>query len=506
MADSISFNSVSPNNRASNLFIELAGVSQSLSSYFIPPTIGLVGQYDSAKTGIVDYEPVRVVSRDDVGSKYGYGSHIHRQALRLPESVFLSGGGVWAFPVPEVVAGVAASADITFVGTATSAGTFYFLIGGELVRIAVSSGDTATGIATNFVNAITAIQNIGVSATSALGVVTISCKWKGASGNQIYIKQSPAGKAQEDLAPIGITVSGIDAYLTGGATDPDLHDVFFETDNTDRLGDRWYTVFSIPYTDSTNIGYYSTSGDLRADPATHRFFGAYAAYVENKTYAQALAVPGTINKEWIGTIWENRSWAPAFELSAELIGIIAREQNLAPNRPYKTLELSIPADSSITNRSPLAVDALFRAGMGFCKINSSGVLTLGDIALTYRTNSGGGATEEWFDAVSLHLRQAKVYSIEQLFASEPYTRGVVVDNASTTTVNFAISPKDVIADLTKLVKDLWEPFAWTKNADEVISSISAEISSITGSRINATVTDDEAKALRVIAMKYAFLF
>lgn len=506
MADSIYFNSVSPNNRASNLFIELAGVSQSLSSFFIPPTVGLVGQYDSGKTGVVDYEPVRVVSRDDVGSKFGYGSHIHRQALKFPESVFLSGGGVWAFPVPEESGGTAATLDITFVGTATSAGTYYFLIGGEPVRVAVSLGDTETDIAANMVTAITAIQNIAVTSTSALGVVTITAKWKGLSGNQLYIKQSPAGKSQEDQAPVGVTVTGIDAYFASGATDPDLHDVFLETDNTDKLGDRWYTIFTAPYSDLTNLGYYSTSGDLRADPAIHRFFGAYIAHVEDKTYAQALAVPGTINKEWIGALWENRSWAPAYELSAELVGIIAREQNLAPNRPYKTLELTAFVDASVTNRSFGANDALFRAGMGYCKVNSSGVLTLGDIALTYRTNSGGGATEEWFDAVSLHLRQAKVYSIEQLFSSEPYTRGVVVDNASITSVDYAISPKDVIADLTKLVNDLWVPFAWTRNAEEVIQSIAAEISSVYGSRINATVTDDEAKALREIAIKYAFLF
>jgi len=503
----ISFDNVSQNSRASMNFIELAGVRRSFASLSIPPHLALVGQYDPAKTGITDYAPQVVIDSNDVGNRYGFGSHIHRQSLKIPASVYASGGGVTAFPVPEAGGGTQATGTLIFTGTASSAGTLYFLIGGVLVQVGVTSGDTATVIGDSLVAAITAKRDIAVTAANVTGTVTLTTIGKGTYGNEIYVKQNPSGKSQEDAAPGTTVVTGtaLNAFLTGGATDPDLHDVFFDAGEADVLGDTWYTVFTAPYADATNLGYYATSGDLRADPSVKRFFGAYPFYV-NKTRTEALAIPATINKEWIGACWDSRAYAPAFELSAEIAGIIAREQNLAPSRPYKTLALSDSGNTSTPDSTYFQADALFRAGMGYCKLDQAGVLRLGDLPLTYRTDVNGGDTEEWFDAVSLHARQAKVYSIEQLFNSEPYTRGVVVDDNAVTNVDFAIAPKDVIADLTKLIDDLWVPNGWTKNRDDVVASLTAEINAGNNSRIDSAVTDDEAKALRIIAIKYAYLY
>ena len=503
----IPFNDVSASQRASETFIELAGVRRSLAGLFIPPRGGLVGQYDASKTATVDYVGIKVTSSDDVGLKFGFGSHIHRQALKFPPGVFLQGKGVDAFPLPEEGGGTAATEDITFTGTATSSGTLYFGIGGDLVQVAVASGDAFGVVAASLVTALTAKQNLAVAGVATDGVVAVTAKGKGTYGNQILLKVNPSGEVQENKNPAGITttISIAGGYMASGETDPSVEDVFLTSGGLDALGTNWYTAFTMPLTDATNIAFYKTSGDLRSDPAMNRMFGAYGGYVV-ESYAAALALPAVTNSKWIGQIWENRNESPAFELSAQVVGIILDEQNQAPNRPYKTLELDGPVDDSVINRSDLANDALFKAGMSYCKIDASGALRLGDVALTYRTNDAGGATEEWFDAVSLHARQAKAYSIEQLFLADKYTRAVVVDNDAVTAVTYAIAPKDVVADLTKLVLDLWVPNVWTKNADAVIASISAEINAANNGRIDAEITDDEAKALRIIAMRYAYLF
>ena len=129
----ISFSNVSESARASKVYIELAGKKRSLASLFIPPIGGIVGTYNPAKTSIVNYTPVKVLSADEVGGLCGFGSHIHRQALRFPASVYLQGGGVYMFPIPEA-AGTAATANITFTGTASSNGTFHFSVGGVPVK------------------------------------------------------------------------------------------------------------------------------------------------------------------------------------------------------------------------------------------------------------------------------------------------------------------------------------------------------------------------------------
>jgi len=503
----ISFNNISQSDRASNIDIEIAGVLRSAASFFIPPTPVIIGQYDPLKTGIVDYELVKVSSKEAVGDIAGWGSHLHRQALAFPNSVFNSGGGVYIAPIPDAVGAVAATETITFAVNATKGGTFYFSFGGELVRFNVKKDDTPTIIGDALEDAIDSNRNIAVTAINAIGVVTITSKFKGTEGNKILIKQNPGGEVQAGESPGGTTVviENVDGYLAGGTGTPDIHDIFFDSGEEDKLGDRWYTQFTCPFNDATNLGIIKDAGDARSAPTIHRMFGAYTAYVD-KTYDEALAIPATINSEWIGTVWAARGYYPEFEYAAALAGRIAQEQNLNPARPYKTTDVGLSGDTTIPNVNYGSQDALFKAGMGFIKIGNDGVMRWGDIPLTYRKTPTGADTEEWFDAVSLHSRQAKAYSLEQIFSLSPYDRGVVVDNNAITNVEWAISPKDVIADLSKLIEDLWGPFAWTKNVEEVIEGLTSDINESFQGRIDAQVTDDEAKALRIIALKYAFLY
>lgn len=499
----INFNEISPSVRASNVFIEMAGERRSLAGLFIPPIVGLVGQYDPLKTGVVDYEPVKVTSKDEVGFLFGFGSHIHRQALRMPNAVFLQGGGVYAFPLPDGT--TPATVPIVFAVDAASAGTHFFLVGGELIQVAVSNLDTPTIQGQALADAITANQNIGVTAVNAIGTVTLTAKTKGTAGNEIYIKQNPSGLTQENQNPSGTTVGGADAYMAGGATDPSVESVFFTAGSADKLGDRWYTIFTCPFSDATNLGFYTASGDLRSDPSTKRPFAAVVGYVQD-SFTEALAIPATINSKWISPFWDERSWAPAWEMSAAVVGQVADAMNISPARPYKTLESGIEADASVANRIYSENDALYRAGMSYGTIDNAGVHRLGDLALSYRTNGGGGAATDWFELVELTLRQGKLYSVEQLFLTEKYNRGVVVDDESTATADYAIAPKDVVADLTKLINELWGPSAWTKNLKAVIKSLTAEINAGNNGRIDSEVTDDEAKALRIITHLYKFLF
>jgi len=86
-----------------------------------------------------------------------------------------------------------------------------------------------------------------------------------------------------------------------------------------------------------------------------------------------------------------------------------------------------------------------------------------------------------------------------------YIRGMVGSDDVVTGKDYVIKPKTVIGDLCALV-DSWAAQGWTKNPETVKDSIAAEINATNNSRIDAEVTDDEAQALRIIAIKYAFLY
>ncbi len=500
MAD-ISFSNISASVRASNVFVELEGVKRTVGGDYMPP-IGLIfGQYDQTKTGVVDNIPVQVTTADQVGDLSGFGSEAHRQAIWI---FGILGGfydNMWWVPIAEPGSAVAGTGTIVFGGgPATSSGTFKISIGGDIFSISVANEATVTAIGDALEAAITADINSSVTASNAAGTVTITSKTKGVNANQISIVNNPAGDSDQALNPsaVTVTVPGSGGYLTAGAEDPDTTDVW------DNLGDTWYTHLSGPYNDADNIALYDAAGDARFDPSINRFFASYFGYVK-EAYATALTTPASINSKWINPVWEDRSFAPNWELQAAVMGLAMWSMVFDPGRPYKNLDTGIPADNADPNRTYAQNDALFRAGMGYFKIDSAGSLRIGDLATSYRTNPQAAAATDWYDTVSTHRRQQKSWNVEQLFLASPYDRGVVADDTTITSKSYVIKPAKVVADLMGMV-DFWNSEGWTKNPTEVKASISANINSGNNSRIDATLTDDAAQALRIIAQKFKFLF
>jgi len=505
----ISFEIFPSYRRASMRQIELKGVKRSTASPYIPEKILIVGQYLAAKTAVVPGQIVQKMSADEVGDYFGYGSEIHRQALWIFDALGGFSENVYCVAVAAPSGGVAATGTVTITGDATSSGTLYFSLGGTLYQINVASGDTDDEIAAALVAAITA--DIAAPFTAAVGgvgsenVVTLTCKQEGANGNEHYMMLNPDGDSQQTQNPSGpvVTFSG-SGYFASGAGTPDVSTAFIGTGGIDNLGDTWYTLISCPYTDSTALAAYKTALNRRMEASPNRLAGAVVGYTK-LTYAQYAAIPATINSKHIAPVWDARSLHPAHELGAAVLGLVAASASVDPGRPFMGLELPLAVKSGVFDIPYAQADALFRAGGGYLKLSSSGSLQIGDLALSYRLTSAGAATEEWFALVQLTLRQVKAYQAEQVFLADPYTRGMVGSNDIVTAKDYVIKPNKVKADLYRLV-DSWASEGWTKNPETVKATISAEINETYNSRIDAELTDDAAEALRIIAVKLAFLY
>ncbi len=447
---SIDFESFSSSNRASIVAVELRGTQDSISGDVMPQKILIVGQYDQdLASGITDYTPVQIFTASSAAETFGYGSELHRQAIWIFGILGGFSENVWMAPIPEPDSAVASSGDITITGPSTSSGTEYISIAGDVFSFSVPSGYTATEIGDLLVAAIEAEENACVSAVNTAGVVTITALTAGVNGDEIMIVHNPSGSTQESNNPAGVSIavpSG--GYLSGGAGVCDTHDVFFDDDEADALGDRWYTQITGPYTDDTNIGYYKDSWDARKDPTIKRPFDSTFGYV-TETYAEAYATPRRYQRRGNQPVWDNRCYAPGWELQAAVVGLKAWSATFDPNRPFKTLSTGVPYDESVGDLSYAKNNALFVAGMGYLKEGDDG-LVLGDMALSYRTNDAGGSSEEWYDSVSMTRRMQIMYDTEQLFLSDVYTRGVLADDDSQTTKDYVIKPKKVISDLSAL--------------------------------------------------------
>lgn len=113
---------------------------------------------------------------------------------------------LWAAPVVDPAAGQAAAGTITITAGSVS-GVFTLYIAGQKVQISVASTDTATNIATNFAAAVNAIPDLPVTASAALGVVTLTCKWKGLTGNDVTIIPNYYGLYSGEVFPTGLSVA-----------------------------------------------------------------------------------------------------------------------------------------------------------------------------------------------------------------------------------------------------------------------------------------------------------
>ncbi len=503
---SISFETVDPNARASQIFIELRGVRRSVAGSLLPPIGIFPGQYDqSLIAGITDFTPVQVFTADEVGDLAGFGFEAHRQALWL---FGLLGGfydNMWWVPIPEPAAAVVATGTIIFATNTGSSGTYFFSIGGDLISFGVPDGVTPTEVGDLLVTAITANLNGLVTAANVTGTVTCTSKTLGVNGNEISLILNPGGTVQESQNPATMTVAvpGSGGYLTSGADVTLLHDMFFDGDEADILGDRFYTCIAGPYTDAANIAHYDNSWALRSAPDIRRPFDSFFGFVK-ELYAAALAKAPTINSEAVSPFWDPRVFSPHWELQAAVMGLVMLSTTFDPGRPFKTLQPGIPYDTFTGDLDYGRNDALFQSGMGYFK-SVAGKLAIGDLALSRRLNDVAAATEEWYDSVSMHRRQQFIFDIENLFSGGPYTRGMVADDDSVTAKAYVIKPKQIIADLFSLI-DFWDSEGWVKNVATIKESVVAEINASNASRMDAEVTLDEAQALRIVANLVKFLF
>lgn len=504
----ISFSQFSQSRRASMVAIEMEGKKRSVAGAFIPENILITGHYAAAKTGVTVGEVIQLTTADEFGARYGFGTMIHRQAVKVFDALGGFSSNVYACPIAAAVGGAAGTDTITFVGAATTAGTMFFSIAGDLYQLSVTVGMTAVQQAAALVALLTSDVNCAVTAavggTGSDHIVTVTSKDLSIAAGEIRVLYNPAGTVQSNLNPSGTAVTIASEYLTSAAGAPVVSTIFTTSGGTDNLGDKWFTFITCPFTDSTTLAAYKAASVARADPTVKRPFGYIVGYI-NKTYTQALAVPATINAKFCAPVWEDRVLAPSYEMAAAITGTAAYSATIDPGRAMKEIEVALLTKPGV-NRSYNENDALFKAGIGFMKVQeASGALYTGDLALSYRTTPTGGATEEWFDLESLTLKQEKVYSIDQLFLNEPYVRPIAGSDDLVTGKSYVIAPKQVIADLRNLV-DFWAGQGWTKNPDVVKATITAEINALNNSRIDAEMTDDPAQVLRIIAIKYGYLY
>ena len=228
--------SIEVNSLAAGVGVGLKNVTFEPIAENVPRKNLIIATYDPAKTAVVDEVPVRVLSPEDAGDKFGFGFMVHRLAVQS----FKGSNGIETYIQPQSEAGgaVAADGEIDFAGsTGIEAGTIPLYVGGLPAPVTIPAASTIEEIADAVVAVINAGKEYSVTATKTAVTfeVVIIAKSKGPWGNDISLKfnlgvgdELPVGVVAA-ITPManGAGIPSMEDALDGLGTGDDANELFF---------------------------------------------------------------------------------------------------------------------------------------------------------------------------------------------------------------------------------------------------------------------------------------
>jgi phage tail sheath gpL-like len=433
--------------------VQFAPVSTNLESRVV-----LALGYDPLKTAVVDNVLTLLTSVEDASSRFGFGSEIHRAAIRQ-YSAHEFAIPVYALPLPAS-GGAAATGTVTFAVNATSSGTMTFRIAGDIVTISVTTGDTPTDIGDALVTAITNDPDLPVTAVNAVGVVTLTAKWVDSISDDITIKYNLT-EAETEAAPGGTTVAIV--AMSGGSGTSDITDALTAITSSSI----WFTDVIFPYNDVTTFDEVETA---IGDPQT--FTGLYSkldyrpltSWSADVTAGSAglnaaVAIGAARKSDAVNDYIQAPDYIePPFEIASYYSGIVALQANNNPASHYEGLSASAlygPEDtlvtsdwtSSYTNR-----DTAVKNGLSVLYLKN-GAVVLGDACSFYHPDGIANP------AYLFEVNKRKTWNIAKDVKADkddPERQGsVLVENASAATDQSKATDTDIESSRIVALSDLW---------------------------------------------------
>jgi phage tail sheath gpL-like len=389
----ISFNDFPANWRLPLFWLEVDPSKAGFPTLKQPALI--VGQKLAAGTAPVDV-PFPVSSEAQIIAAAGRGSMLHREVV-----AFLANNRaheLYCLPVAEPPAGVVASGTIVVTAPPTQAGTLYLYIAGQRLQVPIAATDTVDIVAGMIEDVITATPDLPVTATVATATVTVTCKWKGLTGNDIDMRVNYGGPLAGEIMPAGLTLT-VAAKLSAGTGQPNFAAAIA------ALGEEQYEYVCLPFTDTTSLTQWKTEyefGDNGRWGWMRQLYGhLFSAY--RGTYSELKAWGPTQNSGVLSVMSvEVNSPSPIWEWSAAYTAQAARHLLNDPARPLQTLPLEgiLPAPR---NQRFLTSERQNLAGTGLATQTTTPdfKVHINRETTTYQLNNYGVGDDAYTDVTTL---------------------------------------------------------------------------------------------------------
>ena len=492
----VSFNYIPANVRVPLFYAEMDNTQ---AGYFTQNKRSLLIGQKLASGNAVDNTPYLVATTDQAKTLFGVGSMLARMhAVYRNQDAF---GEVWCIAVADAGAGVQASGTITVTGPATAAGTICLYIAGQRVTVGVGASDASTAIATAINAAINAAVDLPVTSSVAASVVTLTCRWKGATGNDINVQDSFRGFAGGEFLPAGVSLaySG-SGFLSGGATNPTLSGSVITA-----MGDDEYDYVIHPYTDATSLDAFA----LEYNDSVGRWSWSRQVYGHCYTALRgtlnALTTAGGLRNDPHHTIAgiDVDCPNPAWEYAAAYGGANALGLNVDVARPTQTLPLSGLLTPRAGKRFLLAErQSLLNYGIASSYV-SGGQLRVERAITSYQKNAWNQADPSYLDSETLHTLTEITRRLRNRI-TQKYPRHKLANDGTRFGAGQAIVTPSVIRGELLAEYSEMEEIGLVENAKLFAKYLVVERDSGNPNRINVLLPPDLVNQLRIFALLNQF--
>lgn len=405
-------------------------------------------------------------------------------------------GEIWCLPLQSDT-GTAAAATVTITGAATEPGLLNLYVGGVRVQSVVVSAATPTIAASALAVKINATPDLPITAVAAAGVVTLTCKWKGESGNDLWLVLNRLGKSNGEATPAGLTV--VATQMTGGVGAPD------QIDAVAALGDEPFEFICVPWSDTTTLNAWRDAMDDntgRWSWAKQLFGHVYSA---KRGTLGTLVAAGQARNDQHMTIQAMEPgvpqpvWVQAASLAARTAVFISADAS----RPTQSGSLPglDPAPASerftLTERQSLLTYGLATAYYegGYVRIQRS--------ITTYQKNAYGQADNSYLDSETMHQSAFIIRRMQSVITSKYGRHKLAGDGTEFGAGQPIVTPSTIRGELIAQYGKL-ELEGHVENADLFAEHLVVERDINDPSRINVLFPPDYINGLRIFAMLNQF--
>lgn len=405
-------------------------------------------------------------------------------------------GEVWCLPLHHDQ-GTAARAELQLDGGATENGAINLYVGGVRVQVTVAAGTTAVQAAAALALSINANADLPVTATAAEGLLTLTCKWSGDSGNDLKLHLNRLGRSHGEQTPAGLGVTL--GPMQGGVGVPD------QVHALAALGDEPFEFICMPWSDSTSLDAWKTAMDDSAGRWSWakqlygHVYGAKRGTVGTLVAAGQARNDQHMTLQGIEPGVPQPVWVQAAALAARSAAFLSADAS----RPTQSGTLPGVEPAAASERFTLSErQSLLSYGIATAYYEGGAVRIQRSIT-TYQKNAFGQPDNSYLDSETLHQSAFIIRRLQGVITSKYGRHKLASDGtrfgAGQPIVTPATLRGELIAQYAKL-----ELEGHVENAELFAQHLVVERDGNDPSRVNVLFPPDYINGLRVFALLNQF--